>query len=53
MGKDFYGTWKVTFQSRTGKVTQLNLVDSKSEIDYTATFYSPTYGRVVKVELVK
>ena len=47
---DTYGKWKVTFRDGKGRETALELVDRKSEVRDQAAFFSPSYGKVIRVE---
>jgi hypothetical protein len=50
---DAYGSWKVVFQDRNGRKTEMVLVDRKSEVREQARFFAPSYGQVVSVQPAK
>jgi hypothetical protein len=50
--KDRYGTFRVTFEGRGGRRTDLDLRDRESEVREQALFFGPAYGKVVAVKRI-
>jgi hypothetical protein len=48
-----YRDFRVTFRDRKGKVSTMDLRDTNADVRDTASFFVPSRGAIVKVEVVR